>query len=302
MAGDEVIRARGLTKRYGRRSAVLDLDLDVGRGEVSGFLGPNGAGKTTTIRMLLDLVRPTAGELTVLGRSPRATAPSRRMGYVPGDVVLPGQGTGAALLHDLARLRGGVAAGRISALADRLDLDLSRPVRELSRGNRQKLALAQAFAPEPELLVLDEPTAGLDPLLRQTFVELVTEVRDAGRTVFLSSHVLSEVQATAGRVAMIRGGRLVAVDGVDALRERAVRRVDIWFDDVVDAAQFAMLPGVGDVVVEPHPVGGTVLRCRLTGRADPVVKAAASHPVRTLQVEEPDLEQVFLTLYQEPDA
>ena len=298
---EAAVRLRGLCKTYGARPAVTDVDLVVPTGQVFGFLGPNGAGKTTTIRMLLDLLRPTSGEVTVLGSRPReaGTALRRRIGYLPGDFVLYDRQSVGDALTGLGRLRGGVAPSRITGLAERLDLDLSRSVRELSKGNRQKVGLVQAFMHEPELLILDEPTDGLDPLLRQRFVEMVDEVRSDGRTVFLSSHILSEVQATADRVGMIRAGRLVAVDTVDSLRERAVRRVEISFDSAISTADFAHVLCVEGVTVTVEPLSRSwVLRCHLTGAADSLVKAAARHTVRTLMVEEPDLEDVFLTLYE----
>ncbi|WP_197704548.1 ABC transporter ATP-binding protein [Jatrophihabitans sp. GAS493] len=298
----EAIRTVALCKNYGHRPALIDMDLRVGVGEVFGFLGPNGAGKSTTIRVLLDLLRPTSGDVTMLGLRPRQDGPAlrRRIGYLPGEFVIYGRQSVREALTGLARLRGGVAPQRIAELAERFDLDLSRTFRELSKGNRQKVGLLQAFMHDPELLILDEPTDGLDPLLRQRFVELVNEVRADGRTVFLSSHILSEVQATADRVGMIRGGRLVATDSVESLRERAVRSVEIQFEEEVDAAEFGRLPNVLAVSVT---VEGEVwvLRCQLAGGADGLVKAAARHPVRTLRVDEPDLEDVFVTLYREAD-
>lgn len=300
--GETAIHARGLSKRYGTRAAVVDLDLDVRAGEVFGFLGPNGSGKTTTIRVLLDLLRPTAGQVLVLGQQPRrdGMALRRRIGYLPGDFVIFDRQSVLEALTGLGRLRGGVDLGRIRQLAERLELDVHRSVRELSKGNRQKVGLVQAFMHDPELLILDEPTDGLDPLLRQDFLEMVDEVRDEGRTVFLSSHILSEVQAAADRVAMIREGRLVAVDSVESLRQRAVRRVEIQFDDDVSAVDFIHVSYLENVTVESDS-GRAVLRGHLSGPADGLVKAAAGYTVRTLQVEEPDLEDVFMTLYEGAD-
>jgi ABC-2 type transport system ATP-binding protein len=299
MTGAEpAIRIRGLCKNYGAAVAVADLDLTVGTGEVFGFLGPNGAGKSTTIRILLDLLRPTAGEVTVLGQRPRrdGRALRRRIGYLPGDFVIYTRQSVLDALTGLGRLRGGVERGRIDGLCERLELDPHRRVSELSKGNRQKVGLVQAFMHEPELLILDEPTDGLDPLLRKEFAAMVAEVRAAGRTVFLSSHILSEVQTSADRVAMIRAGRLVAVDTVESLRERAVRRVQVEFGDKVPASEFDDLPFLENVTFESTTAGST-LHCHLTGSADALVKAIARHPVSTLSVEEPDLEEVFLTLY-----
>ena len=288
------IHTRELTKRYGRRRGLAGLDLSVRTGEVYGFLGPNGAGKTTTIRLLLDLIRPTSGHLELLGGDPRrdGVAIRRRVGYLPGDFTVDGRQTALELLTYLGNLRGGVPRARMTALAERLDLDLTVRIRSLSKGNRQKVGLVQAFMHAPELLILDEPTSGLDPLLQQTFLAMVREARTAGQTVFMSSHVMSEVQATADRVGIVREGVMVAVERVEELRERAVRQVEIHFEDPVTVDEFEVLPGVSDVTVS---VG--VLRCRLNGRADALVKAAARHTVIGLRSEEPDLEELFVTYY-----
>lgn len=290
----EAIRTERLSKRYGGRRGLDGLDLEVRTGEVFGHLGPNGAGKTTTIRLLLDLIRPTAGSARVLGVDPRAGGVSlrRRMGYLPGDFVVDGRQTGRELLTFLGNLRGGVPRRRIESLAASLDLDLDVRIGRLSRGNRQKVGLVQAFMHSPELLVLDEPSSGLDPLVQQRFLSLVREARAAGQTVFMSSHVLSEVQQSADRVGIIRDGRLVAVEAVERLRERAPRRVEIVFDAPVPSSAFADLPNVRAAEVE-----GTVLRCLLVGPADPLVKAAARFTTLGLTAEEPDLEELFLTYY-----
>ncbi|HEU5324249.1 MAG TPA: ABC transporter ATP-binding protein [Candidatus Limnocylindria bacterium] len=289
-----VIETEGLAKYYGKRRGLESLDLEVRSGEIYGFLGPNGAGKTTTIRLLLDLLRPTSGRATVLGTEPHAggAALRRRIGYLSGDFVVDGGQTGGELLAHLGHLRGGVARERIDALADRLGLDPRVRIRSLSKGNRQKLGLVQAFMHEPELLILDEPTSGLDPILQQTFLDLVEEAKVAGQTVFMSSHVLSEVQRSADRVGIIRDGRMVDVEAVDVLRRRAVRHVELHFDEPVAIEAFAGLPGVSDVTLD-----GRVLRCRLAGRADALVKMAARYPVESVVVEEPDLEELFLTYY-----
>jgi len=295
---DLAIHTEQLTKTYGRRRGLAGLDLAVDTGEVYGYLGPNGAGKTTTIRVLLDLIRPTSGRVEVLGADPHrdGVALRRRIGYLPGDFVVDGRQTAGELLTYLGNLRGGVPRTRIAALAARLDLDLTARIRSLSKGNRQKVGVVQAFMHEPELLILDEPTSGLDPLLQQTFLDMVREARAGGQTVFMSSHVMSEVQQTADRVGIVRDGALVTVERVEDLRERAVRRVEIHFADPVPAPEFAELPGVSDVEVT-----GTLLRCRLDGRADPLVKAAARHTVVSLLSEEPDLEELFVTYYRGAD-
>ena len=290
----DVIRTEALVKRYGRRRGLDGLDLAVSPGEIYGFLGPNGAGKTTTIRILLDLIRPTSGSAAILGEAPRrgGTPLRRRLGYLPGDFTALGGQSARELLRHLGALRGGVPDARIEALADRLDLDLGTRLRSLSKGNRQKVGVVQAFMHQPELLILDEPTSGLDPIIQQRFLELVREARDAGQTVFMSSHVLSEVQQCADRVGIVRDGRMVAVEDVAALRARSVRRVEIAFDEPVPADAFAAVPGLADVRVD-----GARLRATLTGRADPLVKAAARYGVETLTMDEPDLEELFLVHY-----
>jgi ABC-2 type transport system ATP-binding protein len=296
---NEVVRTDALTKLYGRSRGLAGLDLEVREGEVYGFLGPNGAGKSTTIRILLDLIRPTSGVATLFGDTPRdgGTAMRRRVGYLPGDFTALGTQTGRELLTHLAHLRGGVAAGRIDALAGRLELDLSKRIGKLSKGNRQKVGVVQAFMHEPELLLLDEPTSGLDPIMAQRFLELVAEARAQGQTVFMSSHVLSEVQQSADRVGIIREGKLVAVEAVEELRRRAVRRVEIQFDEPVSVEAFAGLPELRDI-----DATGNVLRCRLAGRADGLVKASAAFGVAALTVEEPDLEELFFTYYRGEEA
>jgi ABC-2 type transport system ATP-binding protein len=288
------ISIEGLVKRYGRNRGLAGLDLEVQRGEVYGFLGPNGAGKTTTVRLLLDLIRPTQGRVSVLGLDPRRDGVTlrRRVGYLAGDFIVDGRQSGRELLTFLGNLRGGVPPARLEELAGRLDLDLSRKIKTLSRGNRQKLGVIQAFMHAPELLVLDEPTSGLDPFLQQEFAVMARQARDAGQTIFMSSHVLSEVQQVADRVGIIREGRLVTVERVETLRERAVRRIEIHFEAPVAAEEFAALPGVSDLRVD-----GSLLRCRLAGRADALVKAAARHTVVDLLSEEPDLEELFFDYY-----
>jgi ABC-2 type transport system ATP-binding protein len=292
------VRCQGLSKSFGTTRAVDGLDLEVRTGEVLGLLGPNGAGKTTTIRLLLDLIRPTSGSVEVFGLDVRrhSVEVRRRVGYLPSDLSLPGRMTGAEVLRYLGDLRGGVDAGAAHALADRFEIDLDRRVAALSKGNRQKVGLIQAFQHHPDLYVLDEPTSGLDPLVQHAFRDLVREVVDAGATVLLSSHVLGEVQQLADRVAVIRQGRLVAVEAVDELHARAVRRIQVRFAGPADRDTFASLPGVADIAVD-----GPTLRCTLVGDADAFVKAAARHHVVSITSDEPDLEELFLHLYQEPD-
>jgi ABC-2 type transport system ATP-binding protein len=290
------IRTQRLTKSYGAVRALDGLDLEVQAGEVYGFLGPNGSGKTTTIRLMLDLIRPTSGSATVLGLDPRrdGLALRRRVGYLGGEFVIEGRQTSAELLRYLGNLRGGVAPARIDELAERFALDTSRRIASLSRGNRQKVGVVQAFMHDPELLILDEPTSGLDPVLQHEFAAMVGEAAADGRTVFMSSHVMSEVQRVADRVGIIHRGRLTTVEGIDELQQRASRRIEIVFDagTTVDAAVFEAISEVSEVVVEDGR-----LRCRLDGRADELVKAAARFGVATLTAEEPDLEELFMESY-----
>lgn len=290
------ILTEGLTKDYGRKRGLDGLDLEVRSGEIFGFLGPNGAGKTTTIRLLLDVIRPTAGRALVFGQEPRAGGPElrRRLGYLPGEFAADGRQTAGELLRYLGNLRGGVPWNSVRSLAERLELDLGTPIRRLSRGNRQKVGIVQVLMHQPELLILDEPTVGLDPLKQHEFLSILREARDGGQTIFMSSHVLSEVQQVADRVGIIREGKLVAVEGVDTLRERAMRRVRITFDAPVPLEAFQGLPEVNDLQVH-----GATLSCRVAGRPDALVKAAARFTVTGLTAEEADLEELFLTFYRD---
>jgi ABC-2 type transport system ATP-binding protein len=289
------LRITGLVKDYGKVHAVRGIDLEVRRGEVYGFLGPNGAGKSTTIRCLLDLLRPTAGHIEVLGLDPRrdGVALRRRIAYIPGELRLPERQTGEQLVAAIGRLRGRLDAGRTRTLAQRLDLDLGRRLRDLSSGNRRKVALLLAFLSDAELLVLDEPTNGLDPLMQHEFLRMAREAREAGVTIFLSSHVLSEVQRAADRVAVLRDGAIVAMGTVDELRGRARQRVDVWFRDEPPAAELAALGSLEDQLLQGHHFAAL-----LAGPIQPLVEVLARHPVVNMLIEEPDLEEAFLDLYE----
>jgi ABC-2 type transport system ATP-binding protein len=294
------IATAGLSKTYpGGVEALVDLDLTVERGEVFGYLGPNGSGKSTTIRLLLGLIRPTRGRAALLGLDTRldGVASRRVVGYLPGDLRLSDRLTGREQLDSLARLRGGVASGYRDELCERLDVVLDRPIRQLSRGNRQKLGLVQAFMHRPELVVLDEPSAGLDPLLQSELRGLHRETASSGATVFLSSHSLDEVQHVAHRVGIIRAGRLTDVDAVESLRERALRHVTVTFAGPVDAESFGQLDGVRVVGVD-----GPVLRLSAPETAmDTLLKAVATHRVVDFVSQPADLEEIFLELYREAD-
>ena len=289
---DEVIRTEGLTKHFGAVRAVEGLDLSIRQGEVFGYLGPNGAGKTTTIRLLLDFLRPSRGRAVVLGGSGADPAIRRRIGYLPGDLRLDPGYRGADVFEFFGALRGDTDRRRVEELAGRFQLDPSRPVGELSTGNRRKVGLVQAFMSRPELLLLDEPTSGLDPLLQHEFNALVREVAAEGATVLLSSHVLPEVEALADRVGIVRQGRLVTVAGVDELRRGARQRLDLHIAGEPDVDCFRTAPGAVEVTASPG-----VVHVVVEGSVDAVIKAAASMEVVRIVSHEADLEDVFLRYY-----
>ncbi len=291
---NNVIRTEGLTKYYGKTLGVGDLDLEVERGEVFGYLGPNGAGKTTTIRTLLDFIRPTKGKATIFGLDAHKDSVKirRRIGYVPGELELYKKLKGSELLLHFASLRGGVDWKHVEKLAQRLDFDMSKPVRSLSSGNKHKLGLVQAFMHRPDLLILDEPTAGLDPLMQQEFYRMIREVKDAEQTVFLSSHILPEVEHICDRVGFIRNGKLIEIEDVADLKAHAFRQIEIHFAEPVPKEEFENLSGVQNVIVED-----SILRCKAAGSLDAVIKAAAKHEVVNVISHEPNLEDIFLAYY-----
>jgi len=297
MSGDLGILTQGMRKSYGRIRALRGIDLEVRRGEIFGFLGPNGAGKTTAIRCLLDLIRRDSGTARVLGIDPHKdpVAVRTRTGYLPGEMQLDENLTGEQQLHFLNDLRGGMADWSfVRQLADRLELDLRRPIRNLSKGNKIKIGVVQALMHRPELLMLDEPTFGLDPLMQQEVLRLLKEARAEGATVFFSSHVLSEVQATAERVAFIRKGLIVEVAETESLIARAVRRTHIYFRQPVDLGVLAHLQGV--TILSRDDSRSVVLQ--VEGEMDGLIKALASLPVSDLETERPSLEDVFLAYYE----
>ncbi|MGA7670129.1 MAG: ABC transporter ATP-binding protein [Nitrolancea sp.] len=293
-----IIQTQKLTKFYDSNCGIIDLDLEVDSGEVFGFLGPNGAGKTTTIRTILDLIRPSSGKAFVFGieSSVDPIAIHRRVGYVPGEFALYDRLTGGQTIRYFANLRGGVDTTYQKQLIERLEVDPSRRFNEYSKGNKQKIALIIAFQHQPDLLILDEPTSGLDPLVQQTFNALIREAKAAGRTVFLSSHILGEVERTCDRVAIIRDGRLVTVDRVEALRDLAHHQVEVRFAGPVPVTEFERLPGVSDVQVDDH-----TLRLRVSGSITPVVRAAARHELLDFVSREPSVEEAFLAQYSHED-
>jgi len=291
---DPAIRIEGLTKSYGDHRGIIDVDLAVEQGEIFGFLGPNGAGKTTTMRVLLDLIRPTSGRAEVFGMDTTrdAVAIHRRVGYLPGEFDLYDRLTGADTIAYFANLRGGVDRTYVADLVARLDLDPSRRFREYSKGNKQKVGLVVALQHKPDLLVLDEPTSGLDPLMQQTFFELIREARTDGRTVFLSSHIIDEVDRTCDRVAIIREGRLVQVDRIEAVRRLAFHHVELTFARPVAASVFEGMDGVSDVVAS-----GVAVHLRVSGPVGAVLASATAHGLVDVVSREPNLEDVFLAQY-----
>ena len=296
MTAIPAIATVGLTKDYGDVRALDGLDLEVAQGEVFGFLGPNGSGKTTMIRTVLDLIRPTAGTASILGLDSHADVVEirRRIGYLPGDLAMYPDLTGRDTITYFANLRGGVDWAVVDELADRLDADLTKKVGEYSTGNRQKIGLIQAFMNVPDVIIMDEPSTGLDPLVQQEFQAMVREVAAAGRTVFLSSHTLSEVQRVAHRVGIIRHGRLVDVESVHDLRSKALRRVEMTFAEPVPAVEFERLDGVSNVEVRDRTV-----TLSFEGTMPALLALATAHQLTDITTAEADLEEIFLAYYRD---
>ena len=303
MANDPVVEIMRLSKSYGSGSkqtvALTDLTLNVNRGEIFGYLGPNGAGKTTTIRLLLDLIRPSSGSARIFGMDTRADSVEihRRIGFFPAELSLWEGRTGERIINYVASVRGDTRGivKHADELAEQLDLDTTKRVRDLSSGNKRKLGLVIAMMHSPELLILDEPTGGLDPLVQQTFHEMMDEYRAKGRTVFLSSHVLSEVQAICDRVGILRDGELKAVESVEKITNVEFNWVDVTFRDAVPAGlrqQLESMPSITDV-----SINGTRVRMRMVGDFDPLLRAISSGYVEMLHIEEPSLEEIFLAFY-----
>jgi ABC-2 type transport system ATP-binding protein len=294
------IVTEGLTKHYGEVRALNDLNLEVRQGEVFGFLGPNGAGKTTMIRTILDLIRPNSGRATIAGLDTHENAVEIRqhIGYLPADLSMYQNLTGKDTLTYFANLRGGVDWSHVDELALRLDADLSRKIGDYSSGNRQKIGVIQAMMNKREVIIMDEPSTGLDPLVQREFQALLRETVQDGRTVFLSSHTLSEVQRVADRVGVIREGDLVDVESVDDLRSKAIRTVEIHFATPVEASVFETVAGVSDVLVADHHA-----TMSFDGNMDELLKAATSrYTLVDISTQEADLEEIFLTYYRSDKA
>jgi ABC-2 type transport system ATP-binding protein len=308
MSNPPVIETQGLQKSYGPVQALRGVDLEVHQGEVFGFLGPNGAGKTTTIRCLLDLIRPNGGNLRVLGLDPQLqpVAVRARCGYLPGELHFEDAQTVEGALRYLGELRSKKLDWDFACqLAKRLDLDLKPQIKNLSKGNKQKVGIVQAFMGRPELLLLDEPTSGLDPLAQRAVVGLVSEARQNGATVFFSSHVLSEVQEIAGRVAILRQGAVVEVADPQALIQRALRRVTVRFGKPVSSAGQVSPESLAPLIALPGvkllgSIDAVPLRLQVEGEIDGVVKALAAFTVSDLETERPSLEELFLAYYESP--
>jgi ABC-2 type transport system ATP-binding protein len=292
-----IIEVEKLTKSYGGKRGIIDVSFQVGQGEVFGFLGPNGAGKTTTIRILMALLRADGGIARVAGLDAwdKSVEIKRLVGYVPGEPSLDNNLTGGQILEYFANLRGGVDRAYLKSLIERFDLDTSRKFRQYSTGNKRKVVLIQAFMHRPRVLILDEPTSGLDPLNQQEFDAMVGEARDEGRTVFLSSHVLSEVEKTCTRVGIIREGRIARIGGVAELKDIKRYEVTIHFAQAVPIEAFSTLTGVSSVEDLDN---GSAIRIAIQGSADAVIKMAARYPVVSLTSYEPSLEDVFLGYYE----
>ena len=294
MDNHNVITTSDLTKYYGPVRGIDGVNLEVRQGEVFGFLGPNGAGKTTTIRILLDMVRPTRGTAQVFGLDVRRDSVQlrRRLGNLQGEVALFDTLRGMAVLNLLGSFRGPTGTARMAQLAERLDLDLSRTVRTYSHGMRQKLAIIQAFMHDPELLILDEPSSGLDPLMQREFYNLVLEEKARGKTVFLSSHILPEVERVCDRVGIIREGRLVAVEEVESLKRRKRRKMEIVLREEPSDAMLH-LPGAQLIRRD-----GLTLEYQVSGDIGPLLTEVAKLPVQDIVFPEPTLEDAFMDFYQ----
>ncbi|HEX6482539.1 MAG TPA: ABC transporter ATP-binding protein [Ktedonobacteraceae bacterium] len=295
---EPVIVIDNLHKSYGAVQAVKGISISVARGEIFGFLGPNGAGKTTTIRCMLDVIRPTSGSIHVLGLDAQQNTLElhQHIGYLPGDVRLPGQMTGKQVINYFSHLQGREPV-LLKDMVARFDVEMKRPLKGYSKGMRQKIGIVLAFMCDPDVLILDEPTSGLDPLLQRTFNEFLLEEQARGKTIFMSSHIMSDVEKVCQRVAVIRKGELVTLEAVEALREKAGQRVTVEFGDQVNVEELAHIPGVSNVTRN-----NSAYHMNVSGTMDPMIKAFSRHEVIRLQAEEAPLEEVFLKFYEDTTA
>lgn len=298
---ESALICKGLTKSYGKVQALRGVDLQVQRGEIYGFLGPNGAGKTTTIRCLLDMIRPNGGEVLVLGLNPQASpiAVQQRCGYLPGEMELFENLTVEQQLKFLSDMRGRKVDWEYTRqLCQRLSLDLKHLIKNLSKGNKQKIGVVQALMHRPELLLLDEPTGGLDPLMQQEVLDLIRDARAAGATVFFSSHILSEVEAVTDRVAIIREGKIIEVGETSLLTQRALHRITVRFMAEVDTRELERLAGV-QVLTRTDEKSLTL---QVTGVMDGLIKALGAYPISEIETARPSLEDVFLAYYKKENG
>src|SRR5215467_2875552 len=296
---EPVIVIDKLDKSYGKVHAVRGISMSVERGEIFGFLGPNGAGKTTTIRCMLDVIRPSAGTIRVLGFDSQHDKMElhKHIGYLPGDVRLPGTMTGKQVIDYFSRLQG-LEPVMLNDLITRFDVEVKRPMKGYSKGMRQKIGIVLAFMCDPEVLILDEPSSGLDPLLQRVFNEFLLEEQARGKTIFMSSHIMSDVEKVCQRVAVIRSGELVTLEEVEKLRERAGQRVTVEFGDTVIDEELTRIPGVSMVSKNNN---NSSYHFSVSGSMDPLIKALSHHEVIRLNAEEAPLEEVFLKFYEEPE-
>lgn len=295
---DIALEVKGLRKSYGKVQALRGIDLQVGRGEIFGFLGPNGAGKTTTIRCLLDMIRPNAGSARVLGIDPQKhpVEVQKRSGYLPGEMQFYENFTAERQLRFFNDMRGGQAEwSYVLQLAERLSLDLKQPIKNLSKGNKQKVSVLQAMMHRPEMLLLDEPTAGLDPLIQQEVLALIREANAGGSTVFFSSHIMSEVEQIAGRVAIIRSGEIAEVAETSILTHRTLTRMTVRFKRTVEINSLANLPGV-DVL---DRLDEKSILLQVAGDMEALLKVLGQLPVYSLETIHPTLEEAFLAFYKQ---
>jgi ABC-2 type transport system ATP-binding protein len=293
---EPAIVIESLAKSYGKVQAVRGISMSVERGEIFGFLGPNGAGKTTTIRCMLDVIRPTTGAIRVLGLDAQrdGRAMHQHIGYLPGDVRLPGRMTGKQIINYFANLQGREPV-LLNKLVERFDVEMKRPLKGYSKGMRQKIGIVLAFMCDPDVLILDEPTSGLDPLLQKIFNEFLLEEQARGKTIFMSSHIMSDVEKICQRVAVIRKGELVTVEAVEALREKAGQQITVEFGNAVSEQELARIPGVSMLT----KTNGSY-HFNISGSMDPLIKALSQHEVIRLNSQEAPLEEVFLKFYEEP--